>query len=181
MKKVILSLSLIMILVFSACSAGKTPVSTPAPTPVPTPAPTETPASAPSVEALRDSYFLRVAETEFGTAGASLKQAVTACDVVTFALDQHLSTADIPTLRANMLSAWESLTPDQQHAFDNMMFNTLRELIETAFSDYSSVSGRFEDAGVHDAMSALVSNEDAAACWSTLISHTFTLGNSDGE
>ena len=181
MKKVILSLSLIMLLVFSACSAGKTPVSTPAPTPVPTPASTVTPVSAPSVEALRDSYFLRVAETEFGTAGASLKQAVTACDVVTFAFDQHLSTTDIPTLRANMLSAWESLTPDQQHAVDNMMFNTLRELIETAFRVYSSVSGRFEDAGVHDAMSALVTNEDAKACWSTLISHTFTLGNTDGE
>ena len=136
---------------------------------------------APLTEDLAEFYFRRVAEVEQGTAGASLKQAAAACDVLSFAYGQDLWAGDIQTLRENMLAAWESLDADTQARFDENLLTCIVPLIDAALADYGAVAGQFEDAGMGDTMRGLLRAPETAVAWRTLLSHTLTMGNSDGE
>lgn len=132
-----------------------------------------------SPEEFADRYF-RAAIVEQGTAGSSLKQATAACAVLTFARDGSFWNCDIPTMRENMLAAWESLSQQERDAFDESFFGgELWQLINSAVEDYDSVRDMFRDAGVDDEMSALLAVEDTILSWQTLLPHTFTMGNSE--
>ncbi len=133
----------------------------------------------PDTDAFADSYFRVVAGIPKGTSGGTLAEAVAVCDVLGFAFYNELWLADIDTLRANMLEAWESLTDEERESFD-ANFPALNELLNSCFEDWQANRGSFEDAGVADAMEELMENGTAQWSWETLSAHTWTLGNSEG-
>ncbi|MBR1689468.1 MAG: hypothetical protein IJ713_01680 [Oscillibacter sp.] len=132
----------------------------------------------PDAEAFADFYFRVVAGYQKGAAGDSLSEAQSACDVLAFATGNELWQADVETLRANMLEAWESLTDEERANFD-ANFPDLNELLIGCFADWEGSRSRFEDAGVLDTMEDLLADETAQQSWDTLSSHTWTLGNGE--
>lgn len=132
----------------------------------------------PDADAFADFYFRVVAGIPQGAAGASLSQAQAACDVLGFATGNELWFADVDTLRANMLEAWESLTDDERAAFDEN-FPALNELMNSCFEDWDANRGSFEDAGVADIMEELFEDGTSQWSWDTLSANTWTLGNSE--
>ena len=134
---------------------------------------------APSAETFAADYFEAVASVEAGTAGASLKQAQAACNVLRFASDNDLWIADIPALRENILAAWEGLDDETRARFDEAMFGGIASLMSEAFDDYAGVASQFEDAGVGEEMARLVEIPEARLSWETLIGRTATMGNSE--
>ena len=132
----------------------------------------------PSAEDFVDFYFRVVSAIPQGTAGASLTAAQTACDVLAFAAERELWLADVDTLRANMLEAWNSLTDDERASFD-ANFPALNELLNGCFEDWDANRSRFEDADAADTMEELMADGTAEWSWETLSAHTWTLGNSE--
>ena len=132
----------------------------------------------PDADAFANFYFRAVAGIPQGVAGASLTQAQVASDVLGFAVGNELYAADIDTLRANLLEAWESLTDTERADFDNN-FPDLVELLDGVFQNWEQNRGNFEDAGVADVMEDILSADMAEESWSTLNANTWTLGNSD--
>ena len=130
----------------------------------------------PDAEAFADLYFRVAAGIPQGSSGASLTEAQSACDVLGFAAGSELWLADVETLRANMLEAWESLTDDERARFDES-FPALNELINDCFEDWESNRGRFEDAGVADNMEELFEDGTSRWSWDALSANTWTLGN----
>ena len=90
-----------------------------------------------------------------GTAGDSLSEAQSACDVLAFATGNELWQADMETLRANLLEAWESLTDEERANFD-ANFPDVNELLSGCFENWEGSRSRFEDAGVLDTMEDLL-------------------------
>ncbi|MBR0138895.1 MAG: hypothetical protein IJM17_01260, partial [Firmicutes bacterium] len=135
-------------------------------------------AAAPDSEMLAAEYFKAVAAVMPGTAGSSLRTASALVSAVKFAEDSDILACSAEDLRAEMLMAWESLTDDERAAFDEA-FMGVAGLADQAFSDYASVKGAFEDAGVASDMEALIGDVHARLSWEKLMSHTLTLGNSD--
>lgn len=132
----------------------------------------------PDAEAFADFYFRVVAGYLKGTAGDSLSEAQSACDVLAFATGNELWQADMETLRANLLEAWESLTDEERANFD-ANFPDVNELLSGCFENWEGSRSRFEDAGVLDTMEDLLADEIAQQSWDTLSSHTWTLGNGE--
>ncbi len=133
---------------------------------------------APAAESLLNEYFKAVAGIMPGTAGASLREAEALCAVMKYAENSGLLSADAASLREEMLKAWEMLGEDGQAAFDEA-FMGMVSLGDQAGSDYASVSGVFEDAGVGAEMKALMENVHARLCWDVLKANTLTMGNSE--
>ena len=132
----------------------------------------------PSAEAFADFYFRVVAGYQKGVAGASLSEAEAASAVLGFAAGNELWNADIETLRTNMLEGWESLTDDERANFD-ANFPDLVGLMNACFEDWNGNRGRFDDAGVADAMEENLAMDKAKESWDMLNAHTWTLGNSE--
>ena len=130
--------------------------------------PTEAlPASVPVADEIRAQCFEPVAQWEEGTAGCSLKQASAAAGLLRFVDAFRLWESDAIALRENMLSAWESLDADAQARFKENIPG-FAALIDEAFSDYASVAGQFEDAGVED-MADMTASADIREGWGTLM------------
>ena len=88
---------------------------------------------------------------------------------------------DVPTLRKNMLAAWESLTDEERSAFDSNFLDVVR-LIDRCLDDWEVNKGVFTDAGVQaDRLEELLKDKAAQVSWSDLVAHTLTMGNSDGD
>ncbi len=135
---------------------------------------------APGAQELADQYFREVASYQPGTAGSSLKKALRASHVLSFAVEKELRNTDIPTFRENLLSGWMLLSEEERGYFDEN-FISICDQIDACFSDWESNRGVFEDAGALEAMEALLAVPDAKEDWDTLKAHTLTMGNSDGE
>ena len=135
------------------------------------------PKLAPDAEAFRDRYFVPVAEWQQGTAGASLKLAARAAEVLRFADEYRMWDADIPALRQNMLDAWEALDEDTRRYFDENL-PAVMALMESAMSEYPEVAGQFEDAGA-EYMAALAEDELTRQSWDALVANTYTMGNGE--
>ena len=132
----------------------------------------------PGADAFADGYFRVVAGVPRATAGASLAAAQAASDVLGFAATNELRLADVETLRANMLAAWESLTDDERMNFDEN-FPNLNDLVNSCYEDWEANYGRFDDAGAAETMEKLLADETAQQSWEALSAHTWTLGNSE--
>ena len=134
----------------------------------------------PAAEEFADYYFLPVANVEMGTAGASLKQAVLAHDLVRFAYDNDIWNTDLGFMREAMLAAWEGLDKDTQARFDENMFGgVIGELANGIFQDYDNLAGQFEDAGVGEDVAFLHADPEACDSWAILFANTLTMGNSE--
>ena len=135
---------------------------------------------APTAEAFAEKYFLPAANVEIGTAGASLKQAILAHDLVRFAYDNDLWNVDIDAMRDVMLTAWEGLDKDTQARFDaNMFGGVVGEITNGIYWDYDNLAGQFEDAGVGEDVAFLNADPEACDSWAILFANTITMGNSE--
>lgn len=119
---------------------------------------------APTAEELRENVVDPVADLGTGTAGASLKLALTACDVARFASENLLWNADSDALKENLLAA---LDGDARSRFDENWPETA-ELLDAAFENYDDVAGQFDDAGAGDAMAAMAADPGARQSWRML-------------
>ena len=136
------------------------------------------PAEAPTVEEFTEGYFNVLANLETETAGASMKAAVAASEVCSFAVAHDLYNPDVEPMRANMLTAYEAMDEDAQAAFDKG-FGVVLKLLDDCLEDYDANRAVFEDAGVADAMDEVMYDPLNRLAWETLRNHTLTLGNDD--
>ena len=84
-----------------------------------------------------------------------------------FSAEYSLSDADEHLLSKAMLTAWESLAPEEQVTF----LENIGGVISTgydALADYSSVEGIFGDAGVAELAKAFFASPDARSDWQAL-------------
>ena len=131
---------------------------------------------APTAEQFVDGYFKVIGGVEQGTAGSSLKLAKAAEEAFAFAQKYAIKSVDNKTMRDNMLKGWESMTDEERSAFDANFLDVV-ELLKDVSAD--NIPAEFEDAGVADALKALLQQKGAYANWDTLTANTLTMGNSE--
>ncbi len=116
-----------------------------------------------------DNVFKPLVNMEIGSAGSSLKAAQTAEEILSFAADRQISDTEETARKAAFSEAWNSLSNEEKEvAKHNFYEEEIADLIDSAFDDYESVRGRFEDAGVGAEMEELSKNADARKSWNTL-------------
>ena len=116
-----------------------------------------------------DNVFKPLINMEIGSAGSSLKAAQTAEEILSFAADRQISDTEETARKAAFSEAWNSLSNEEKEvAKHNFYEEEIADLIDSAFDDYESVRGRFEDAGVGAEMEELSKNADARKSWNTL-------------
>ncbi len=134
----------------------------------------------PTAEELAENFFKVIGSIPTGTAGASLKQAEAIGETMSYASRNTIWAADNAALRTNILAAWNSLTEEEQAAFDESFISVLTAA-RSAKEDWDGNKGVYEDAGVAETVSGLLANRGAWLSWEPLTSNTLTLGNSDGS
>ena len=116
-----------------------------------------------------DNVFKPLINMEIGAAGSSLKAAQIAEEILSFAADRQISDTEETARKAAFSEAWNSLSNEEKEvAKHNFYEEEIADLIDSAFDDYESVRGRFEDAGVGAEMEELSKNADARKSWNTL-------------
>lgn len=125
---------------------------------------------APTAEEFTVSYFQMI-----GDDALSLDKK--ACEALNFAAASELWHADVDALRANMLQAWESLTPEEQSAFDGNFMDVVK-LLDASFEDWNANRDAFKD-GRDERMDELLSEPLYREAWDTLCANTLTMGNSE--
>lgn len=95
-----------------------------------------------------------------GTAGSSLKNAIAACHLATFAADHELADMDEMLLSEAAAEAFAGLTEEQR---EELSFNlpSMHSVLTEAFTDYESISGLLDDAGIAAEMADLLARERA--------------------
>ena len=137
------------------------------------------PVPAPTPDELAEGFFGVIGAIAPGASGSSLREAAAACEGMRFALGHGIWYTDVSTLRKNILTAWESMTEEEQGAFDASFISVLT-LVRDAEADWNTVKGRFEDAGA-DAMKGYLDDAAARLSWDVLTANILTMGNSDGS
>ena len=135
------------------------------------------PPTAPTAEAFLSDYFQTVANVEDGTAGASLKQAIAARDVVRFALRGNFWDIDLDTAKRSMLEAWNGMGEADRDSFITNLTEIIAPLLVDAFGNYDEVAGTFDDAGVGADMAWLVENREAQQSMETLLACTMAMSD----
>ena len=102
-----------------------------------------------------------------GTAGASLKQATVVADLIGLAANWQMAELEETVLAEGVEAALDQLDDEQKSAFAEN-FTALSAAADAAFADYAAVSGAYADAGVGEAMQALVEAERGDADWQAL-------------
>ena len=120
-----------------------------------------------TAEEFSASLFQKLTGLEEGTAGASLKQAQTAEEILTFAADKQIWNLDAYARTAAITEAWSGLS-DEEKALAKRNFDGVAGMIDKVFKDYESVRGTFEDAGVGEDMKALSVNVYARRSFNAL-------------
>jgi len=116
-----------------------------------------------------DNVFKPLINMEIGAAGSSLKAAQTAEEILSFAADRQISDTEETARKAAFSEAWNSLSNEEKEVVRNNFYEEeIADLIDSAFDDYESVRGRFEDAGVGAEMEELSKSEEARKSWNTL-------------
>lgn len=133
---------------------------------------TETPSAAEFIE----NFFRPVGKIEQGTAGSSLKNAATTCELVEFTDRCELWNNDPDKLRATLADAWQQLTEDERSAF-GANYSGVTQLMTATLKSLESRIGSFEDAGVGDRMRELMANDFARFSWATLFANMMTLSS----
>lgn len=133
----------ILSLVLSACAMTSSKTErTPEPIPVPTP----------TQEEVHNGLVEPLLTFHPGTAGSSLKRAVTAVKVLSFA--SRYAVADISV-------DWKKLTQEERASFGENVAS-VSALLEETRSDFDSFQGLYEDAGVLEQINSL---KDDANAW----------------
>ena len=137
---------------------------------------TETPSAAEFIE----NFFRPVGRIEQGTAGSSLKNAATTCDLVEFTDRCELWNNDPDKLRATLTDAWQQLTEEERSAF-GANYSGVTQLMTATLKSLDSRIGYFEDAGAGERMTQLMQNDFARFSWATLFANMMTLDFGDSK
>jgi len=90
-----------------------------------------------------------------GSAGSSLKEAIAACRLMTFADTKQLAAADDTELYEAAAGALAGLTEEQRAELGGNI-ESINELLTAAFDDYLSVRDLFDTAGVAEMMDMII-------------------------
>ncbi|MEE1200341.1 MAG: hypothetical protein U0L09_06795 [Christensenellales bacterium] len=102
-----------------------------------------------------------------GSAGASLKAASAANDLLYLAIERNVAAMPEDTLKNVVATAYATLSEEQQAEFvENIP--ELISLVDSAFADFEAVRGTFEDAGVAEITESLLADATALDCWTAL-------------
>ena len=116
-----------------------------------------------------DNVFKPLLNMEVGTAGSSLKAAQIAEEILSFAAGRQLWNTEESARKAAFSEAWNSLSSEEKELVKHNFYEEeIKKLIDGAYNDYESVSGRFEDAGVGTEMEELTKDEGARKSWNAL-------------
>ena len=96
-----------------------------------------------------------------GTAGSSLKRAVAAVRVLSFAAEY--GACDVKSVPGMLETEEETV-----RFYDNL--TAIDDLLKETEADFASISGLYDDAGVYDVVSSLADNENAWSAVHALIS-----------
>ena len=120
-----------------------------------------------SPELLRDGILLPAVSYHPGTAGSTLRSAQAAAKVLSFITENRFHA--VPEDQANRLTqnAFALLSGEEQSWLRENLPGLI-ELIDSVFSDYTALSGRFDDAGADAAVRSALENEAASEDWSRL-------------
>ena len=168
MKKTTLILIIMLAAaVLTACSAVVTPAQEQtAPKDSAAEKPAEEVQEAPTIspEQFRDKVLIPLISYHPGTAGASLGRAQAAAAIMTFVTEQQLR----HTAQAQMNQLAEdaaALLSDEEKGWLRENLPGMTALIDSAFSDYTEVSGVFADAGADSTMQSALAEEGAQEDW----------------
>ena len=130
--------------------------------------PEETPENnALSVETLR-TLFTGVTGYR-GSAGSALRDAQGACNLLAFAENADYANISLTNREESVSGAYLAMSDEQREEFAANFVGIL-EFMESAFSDYPSVRGVFDDGGVADMMDSLIDADNAREQWDALSS-----------
>ena len=99
-----------------------------------------------------------------GTAGASLKEAIAACETVQFVLERNMAGQDPASFAQEADIAWMAM-PEIYRAEAKFGFDSVAALIDGALVDPEGAIGLFEDAGVADTLPALLQEPSFLEGW----------------
>ncbi len=135
---------------------------------------TRTYSEPPAAEDLIENFYLPVSRIGQGSAGSSLKNAATACEIVAYAYDRGLWNANPAELQAALRTARDSLSDKERRAFD-ANYTAVTRLMNATLKSTESRIEFFEDAGVGEEMKALMQNDLARFSWATLFGNHMAL------
>ena len=135
---------------------------------------TRTYSETPAAEDLIENFYLPVSRIGQGSAGSSLKNAATACEIVAYAYDRGLWNANPAELQAALRTARDSLSDKERSAFD-ANYTAVTRLMNATLKSTESRIEFFEDAGVGEEMKALMQNDLARFSWATLFGNHMAL------
>lgn len=135
---------------------------------------TRTYAETPTAEELKESFFLPVTKIGQGSAGSSLKNAATACELVTYAYSRGLWNANPVELQTALSTARDSLSDEERSAF-TANYPGVTQLMTATLKSAESRIEFFEEAGVGEQMKTLMQNDFARFSWATLFGNYMAL------
>jgi len=98
-----------------------------------------------------------------GSAGSSLKGAIAAYDILSFCQEKALRETNPSQLLMNLTDAYWTLNEEERTELEANL-DSIHDLIEDCYENYSQVEGLFEDAGVSE-MKNLAADKNAQADW----------------
>ena len=132
-------------------------------------------------DALADGCLRVIGGVEQGTAGASLKQALAACEVGGFVAGYDLTRADRDGLTACVRDALERLSDEERAALAEN-FPGVAAQLDDCFQNWEANRALFEDAGAADDMESLAYDSAVRASWLRLRDEIESqLGESDAK
>lgn len=97
-----------------------------------------------------------------GTAGSSLKDAVRAERILAYAVDNSLANGDAQAFAQELAAAYDALSDEQRFELNSNMMNIFG-VLDAAFTDYLSVEGLLDSAGILESIRLLLCGENAQA------------------
>ena len=117
-----------------------------------------------SPELLRDGILTPAISFHPGTAGTTLGSALAAAKILAFSTEHQLRLEDENETDQLMKDAYAMLSVEERGwLMENLP--GLIDLTDSVFTDYDSLSGRFEDAGAGEMIQSVLANEHAAEDW----------------
>ena len=116
-----------------------------------------------------------------GSSGSALRNAQGACNLLAFAESADYANISLTNREESVSGAYLSMSDEQREEFSSN-FAAILDFMESAFRDYASVRGVFDDAGVADTMDSLMDADNAREQWEALSLDILTVtGNSSPQ
>ena len=102
-----------------------------------------------------------------GSSGSALRNAQGACNLLAFAESADYANISLTNREESVSGAYLSMSDEQREEFSSN-FAAILDFMESAFRDYASVRGVFDDVGIADTMDSLMNANNAREQWEAL-------------